>query len=229
MKIKWLKIVFVGMVCICSFVVFGCQRTIKISSKDEAGEVIQKKLEEKYDRQFKILEVETVSVSSGVPLGKGTTYFADVYCEDDAETFSAEIKKDGSEFKDNYYQYLFEKELKENVYEWVEQIEGTQISEYNAIFMESEGDWTGGESLDDMLTGTETYISITVEIEAATLDEAAEKCYEVYKELEEHHTEPSISFCYRGATVNVAAPYKNNDKAKIIEGIQNRFQADLEE
>ena len=229
MKNKWLRIVLLGMVCICSLGMFGCRKNAKISNKDEAGQAIQKKLEEKYDKTFQVLDVESVSVSGGVPLGKEARYLADVCTEDETQTFRAEIKKDGTDFKDNYYQYFFEKDLEENVYAWVEQVEGARVTDYKAQFMEDAGDWVEGESLDDMLTGTETYICTTVEVEAESISEAAEKCYEVYQGLEEHHTEPSITFSYRGENINVAAPYKNNDKTKIIEGIQNRFQNSLQE
>ena len=71
--------------------------------------------------------------------------------------------------------------------------------------------------MEEYLKVSNTYINLDIEVSAESVDEAAIKCYEIYKNLYDHKTDPGISFVYQGKELYMVGEYKEQTREELIE------------
>lgn len=212
-----------GVVFIGSMVVVGCRNKQHISDS-EASEVMKEKLYEKYGEEFEVSESWRITdTDMGMPgIGGGWSYCADVYTKD-GQTFQVAIDNDGNNFEDDYCKIILDKPLKEYVYGLVEKVEGIKVKDYGVVFYRDSKCWSEKDDVEAYLEVSETYINLDVEVTAESVEEAAIKCYEVYKILYDHNTDPGVSFMYQGKETYMAGEYENRTREDIIEDFIEDF------
>lgn len=220
---KILRFLLLGVVCAGSLLFVGCRHK-NIRTTSDATRIMKEKLSEKYHKDFVVSEAKKVSGSSnGVPGAGDYSYCAEAYSDDEMQTFSVSIAKDGSNFSDDYCKILLEEPLREYIYDLLAEVENVEVKNYNAIFFCETGCWNEEDVIEEFLKLTKTYINLEIEVTAASVDDAASTCYEAYRVLADHYAKPCIKFVYEGQSINVTNAYEGSSEDEIIESIKRKL------
>ena len=220
---KILRFLLLGVVCAGSLLFVGCRHK-NIRTTSDATRIMKEKLSEKYHKDFVVSEAKKVSGSSnGVPGAGDYSYCAEAYSDNEMQTFSVSIAKDGSNFADDYCKILLEEPLSAYVNDLLAAVENIDVKDYHAIFFCETEAWDEEDDMEDFLKQTRTYINLEIEVGATSVDEAAFTCYETYKVLADHNAKPCIKFLYDGQSINVTNAYEGKSEDEILESIKNKL------
>lgn len=231
MKIKSVKSligkIFVGVMCVVCVMVAGCNFNKKATDSN-AGEVIKEKLYEKYGKEFEVVEVSRRSDAGfGVPPVVGNvSFYAEMYDREEDYTFGASINRDGSEFKDDYYLFKLETPIKEYIYQEITSIENIEIESYKPMFFREKENWItdSNTNYEEFFCESRAYFRLKIKINEESVEEAADKAYEICDRLDECKIKTHIVFLYNEKKVVELTPMEDSDKKDL----KNRLKTNLE-
>lgn len=152
------------------------------SAPVSAKEAIEKKLFERYGRQFSVKKTE--QVSSRTAFSK-YMYYATVYADDSTKVFHATMSKDGKSFTDDYPRILFTEKMNDEIEHVLTLCEFIEEYSYKIIFQESTFVWQTEEDYESYLKDSDTYVSVKVSIDASDMEEAVQRGYELALSMKE--------------------------------------------
>ena len=225
---KVLRLILFGAVFVGSLVFIGC-RDKKISEY-KATRIMKEKLCEKYNKEFVVLEAEEMACSSDgmPPILSEYRYYADAYFDDETQLFKVSLDEYGDNFEDEYCKIIFEEPLKKYIYDSLAEIEGIKINEYKAVFFMDSYQWSENDDVEKFLKQTDTYICLHMEVNAETVEEVAQICYDVSEVLEERDVQAYMWFRYEGVEVNICTPIGRESEQEFIDSIKKQLEAKLE-
>lgn len=172
------SLIRIGTLIILMSLLFGCgKKETKIITVEDAKPVILEHLEEKYEQEFEILDLEKENIGQNFAkyIYKGTACVKG----DETQTFDVTLFRDEMEIKDTYYSLFYGEQISQEIDE-ITDVEGITIEEIRLEYLENTDKFADYESYK---MGGNVCVHFDMVVDATDYAEGVELAYGMLKEL----------------------------------------------
>lgn len=171
----------IGSLMLLMSLLFSCgEKKVKIITVEDAKPVILEHLEEKYEQEFEILDLEKENIGQnfGKYIYKGTACVKG----NEQQTFNVTLFRDEMEIKDTYYSLFYGERISQEIDEIMD-VEGIKIEDMELRYLGNTGKFVDYESYK---MGGNIEIHFDMVVDASEYAEGVEKAYGMLKELQDN-------------------------------------------